>query len=57
MMSYNRCVCGKCGSNFATVIQTDDELKKEACPSCGEKELTITAPLSFQEVSGLFSGG
>jgi DNA-directed RNA polymerase subunit RPC12/RpoP len=56
-MSYNRCKCGKCGSNFATVITTDDELKNEPCPNCGEKNLCIVGPMSVQEVSGLFSGG
>lgn len=56
-MSYNRCICAKCGSNFATVIQSDDELRKEPCPNCGQKQLSLTGPMSVQEVSGLFSGG
>ncbi len=56
-MSYNRCVCQKCGNNYATAIANDIELQKEACPNCGEKQLKITEPLSFSEISSLFYGG
>ena len=56
-MSYNRCVCGKCGTYFATAIPTDEELKKETCPHCGEKQLKIVGPMSFSEINSLFSGG
>lgn len=56
-MSYNRCVCQKCGNNYATAINTDIELQKEACPNCGEKQLKITGALSFSEVNSLFYGG
>jgi DNA-directed RNA polymerase subunit RPC12/RpoP len=56
-MSYNRCICQKCGSQFATVLDDDIELQKERCPKCGENQLKLFGPLSFSEVSGLFSGG
>jgi len=56
-MSYNRCICQKCGSQYATVIDKDEDLQKEPCPSCGEKELKLTGPLSVPEVNSLFSGG
>ncbi len=56
-MAYNRCVCGKCGSNYATMINTDEELKKEACPNCGQKKLKLTGPMSYSEISSLFYGG
>ncbi len=56
-MSYNRCVCQKCGSQFATVLSDDVELQKEACPKCGEKQLKLSGALSFSEISSLFSGG
>lgn len=56
-MSYNRCICQKCGSNFATMIDNNLELEKEACPKCGEKQLKISEPLSFSEISSLFYGG
>ena len=47
----------KCGSQYATQIQKEDELQKECCPKCGEKQLKLKGPLSFYETSGLFSGG
>lgn len=56
-MSYNKVVCEKCGSQYATVISSEIELQKEACPKCGEKRLKLTGPLTFQESSSLFSGG
>jgi DNA-directed RNA polymerase subunit RPC12/RpoP len=56
-MPYNRCICQKCGSQFATVLDDEVELQKEACPKCGEKQLKLIGPLSYSEVSGLFSGG
>jgi rRNA maturation protein Nop10 len=56
-MSYNRCICQKCGSQFATVLANDGELMNEACPKCGEKELKLSGALSFSEISSLFSGG
>jgi predicted RNA-binding Zn-ribbon protein involved in translation (DUF1610 family) len=56
-MSYNKCVCMKCNSQYATMIQTDDDIQKEACPQCGENQLSISGPMSVSEVSGLFSGG
>ncbi len=56
-MSYNKCVCQHCNSVFATMIETEEEIGKESCPSCGRKELTITEPLSFTELSSLFQGG
>lgn len=57
VMSYNRCICQKCGSQFATVLADDVELQKEACPKCGEKQLKLSGALSFSEMSSLFSGG
>lgn len=57
MMSYNRCICQKCGSQFATALDDDIELQKEACPKCGEKQLKLSGALSFSEMSSLFSGG
>jgi predicted nucleic acid-binding Zn-ribbon protein len=56
-LTYNRCLCQKCGSNFATVISTDEELQKESCPGCGEKKLKIVGPLSPEEISSLFYSG
>ncbi len=56
-MTYNRCSCQKCGAQFATIINSDDELLKEACPGCGEKKLKIVGPLSQAEISSLFYGG
>jgi DNA-directed RNA polymerase subunit RPC12/RpoP len=56
-MSYNRCKCQKCGREFATLLDDDLELQKEACPKCGEKELKLSGTLSFSEMSSLFSGG
>lgn len=56
-MSYNRCICQKCGSVFASMIDSEEDIKKEACPNCGEKKLSITGPLSFDELSSLFQGG
>jgi predicted nucleic acid-binding Zn-ribbon protein len=56
-MSYNRCICQKCGSQFATMLSRDEELLKEACPKCGEKQLKLQGALSFAEISSLFGGG
>jgi predicted nucleic acid-binding Zn-ribbon protein len=56
-MSYNKCICQKCGSVFASMIDSEEDIKKEACPNCGEKKLSITGPLSFDELSSLFQGG
>jgi len=56
-MSYNRCVCQKCGSNYATAAKTDLDIKDEPCPKCGEKQLKISGSLSVQEMSNLFYGG
>jgi DNA-directed RNA polymerase subunit RPC12/RpoP len=56
-MTYNKCSCMKCGSQYATQIQKDEELQAEKCPKCGEKQLKLIGPLSFYETSGLFSGG
>ena len=56
-MGYSKCICQKCGGQYATVIDNDAELNKEACPQCGEKELKLNGKLSFAEMSGLFSGG
>lgn len=56
-MSYNRCMCRNCHSVYAPMIASDEELEKVPCPSCGKKELTITEPLSFSEMSSLFQGG
>ena len=56
-MSYNRCLCQKCGNQYATVIDKDEVLQNEACPNCGEKQLKLTGPLSFTEMNSLFSGG
>lgn len=55
--TYNRCSCGKCGNHYATIINSDEELKKESCPSCGEKQLKLEGPLSAAEMSSMFSGG
>jgi NAD-dependent SIR2 family protein deacetylase len=54
---YNRCSCQKCGSHYATIINSDEELQKEACPSCNEKKLKLEGPLSAAEMSSMFSGG
>ncbi|MHB8883298.1 MAG: hypothetical protein ACYC69_17540 [Thermodesulfovibrionales bacterium] len=56
-MAYNKCICQKCSSNYATVAKTDEDIKDEPCPKCGEKQLKITGPMSMTEMSGLFSGG
>ncbi len=56
-MSYNKCVCEKCGSQYATVICNEAELQQQACPKCGENKLKLAGPLSFYETSSLFSGG
>ncbi len=56
-MSYNKCECQKCGSQFATVLSDELELQKEACPKCGERQLKLLGPLTFAETSSLFSGG
>jgi predicted nucleic acid-binding Zn-ribbon protein len=56
-VSYNRCICQKCGSQFATMINNDEELLREACPKCGEKQLKLQGTLSFAEINGLFGGG
>jgi len=56
-MSYNRCTCQKCGKQYATVIDNDEDLQKEACPNCGEKQLKLIGLMSVSEVNSLFSGG
>lgn len=56
-MSYNRCVCQKCGSNYATVVNSDVELQDEKCPSCGEKKLKLSGKLSHSELATQFSSG
>jgi Zn finger protein HypA/HybF involved in hydrogenase expression len=56
-MTYNKCICQKCESHFATMINDYSEIAKEACPKCGERKLKISEPLSFSEMSRLFSGG
>lgn len=56
-MSYNRCLCQKCGNQYATVIDKAEVLQNEACPNCGEKQLKLVGPLSFTEMNSLFSGG
>ena len=56
-MSYNRCVCQKCGGQFATMIDNDFEIQNEPCPKCGEKQLKIAGTMSFSEISSLFQGG
>lgn len=56
-MSYNKCICQKCGSQYATVMSTDEELIKEPCPKCGERQLKMSGPMSFSEISSLFAGG
>ena len=55
--TYNRCSCEKCGSHFATIINSDEELQKESCPSCKEKKLKLEGPLSAEEMSSMFSSG
>lgn len=55
-MSYNRCICQKCGSNFATMINNDAELQKEKCPGCGERKLKISGKLNHSELASQFSG-
>jgi hypothetical protein len=39
------------------VLDKDDELLKEACPNCGEKQLKLIGPLSVSEVNSLFYSG
>lgn len=56
-MAYNKCVCQKCGSNYATAAKTDLDIQDEPCPKCGEKQLKIDGAMSLQEMSSLFSGG
>ncbi len=56
-MTYNKCICQKCGSQYATVLNRETELAKEACPKCGEKQLKLAGALSMAETSSLFSGG
>lgn len=56
-MSYNRCICQKCGNQYATVLVKHEDIEKEACPNCGESQLKLTGPLSVSEVNSLFSGG
>ncbi|MEW6109878.1 MAG: hypothetical protein AB1632_12035 [Nitrospirota bacterium] len=56
-MSYNRCICEKCGSQYATMIDNDIEIQKESCPNCGEKQLKLSGPLSFSEINSLFYSG
>jgi hypothetical protein len=54
--TYNRCSCGKCGSHYATIIISEEELRKESCRSCNAKKLKLEDPLSAAEMSSLFSG-
>jgi ribosomal protein S27AE len=56
-MSYNRCTCGKCEKQFATIIDNEIVLQQETCPNCGEKELKLIGPLSVSEVNSLFYSG
>ncbi len=56
-LTYNRCACQTCGSQYATVINSDEELLKESCPGCGEKKLKIVGPLSPAEISSMFYSG
>jgi Zn finger protein HypA/HybF involved in hydrogenase expression len=56
-MSYSKCTCRKCGSQFATSLQNDIDVKNEPCPSCGEKQLQLSGKLSFSEINSLFYGG
>ena len=56
-MSYNKCVCEKCGSCFATGINNNAELQKEKCPNCGERKLIMSGHLSFSEEKNLFYSG
>ena len=39
------------------MIDNDEDLQKESCPNCGEKQLKLIGPLSVSEVTSLFSGG
>lgn len=56
-MSYSKCVCQKCNSQYATMISNEADLQKEKCPNCGAMQLRITGPMSFSEISSLFYGG
>lgn len=56
-MSYNKCICLKCKSQYATVIQDNEDIMNDSCPRCGEKQLKISGPMSYAETSGLFHGG
>lgn len=56
-LSYSRCVCENCGNNYATMLNDEIEMKKEACPNCKENKLKISGPLSFSEINSLFYGG
>lgn len=56
-MSYHKCACQKCGSQYATMIANEMELQQESCPGCGAKQLKLMGPMSFSEMSSLFSGG
>ncbi|HXX53136.1 MAG TPA: hypothetical protein VEI28_01055 [Thermodesulfovibrionales bacterium] len=56
-MAYRKCICGKCGTQFATVLNSDAELQDEACPKCGKKALRLTGPLGLNEMQSMFSGG
>jgi hypothetical protein len=56
-LTYNRCECLKCGSHYATIISSEEELQKETCPGCGEKKLKIVGPLSQSEVNSMFYSG
>ncbi len=55
--TYNRCSCDNCENHYATIINSDEELKKETCPNCGEKKMKLAGPLSVAEMSAIFSGG
>jgi rRNA maturation endonuclease Nob1 len=56
-LTYNRCACQGCSSQYATVINSDEELQKESCPNCGSKTLKIVGPLSDAEINSMFYSG
>ncbi len=56
-MPYNKCMCQKCNSYYATTIDNDADLREEKCPNCGEGKLIMSGPLSFSEERSLFYSG
>ncbi|HXX82161.1 MAG TPA: hypothetical protein VEI46_11470 [Thermodesulfovibrionales bacterium] len=56
-MSYSKCICRKCGTQYATMLNNDAELQNEPCPKCGEKELRFSGPLGLNELRSTFGGG